>query len=251
MKIIRLVLVAAVLTAFALAGTQLPTRVQAAAHDPSWEILTGAAGSCAPGSSVSITAEINVTSPASEQGTFTVPGYGQVGYTADTSFTGVGTFGFTIFVTTPYTVAANTPLTLTVTTYNGSNFTGGASFISSLTWDCTTGEILDRSNRVVTGSGSEPEAVVPGCDVLIAIPQGAVGGMFVADAPVYWAPGELASPAVTIPAGSSARVIGMDETGQFYQIIWVCNYLWVPANTLAPNSDAVWQGQPLPSSVVQ
>jgi hypothetical protein len=98
--------------------------------------------------------------------------------------------------------------------------------------------------------GSTPEAL-PGCDVTIAIPSTAVGGTFVADAPLYWTPGQLVSPAKTIPAGESARVIGLDESGKYYKIIWVCDYVWVPANALGPNFDAVWHGAPLPTGVVK
>ena len=98
----------------------------------------------------------------------------------------------------------------------------------------------------------EPEPVLlPGCDVLLPIPATAVGGTFVADAPVYWTPGELTSPLVTIPAGNSARVIGLDASGQYYKIIWVCDFVWVPVGTLGPNYDAVWNGAPLPTGVVE
>jgi len=90
----------------------------------------------------------------------------------------------------------------------------------------------------------------PGCDALLNIPSTAVGGTFVADAPVYWAPGKLTSPLVTIKAGNSARVIGLDSTGEYYQIIWVCDFVWVPRATLGPNYDAVWNGAPLPTAVV-
>jgi hypothetical protein len=89
-----------------------------------------------------------------------------------------------------------------------------------------------------------------GCDVLLPIPATAVGGTFVADAPVYWAPGKLTSPLVTIPAGNSARVLGLDSTGEYYKIIWVCDFVWVPKATLGPNYDAVWNGAPLPTAVV-
>jgi len=91
----------------------------------------------------------------------------------------------------------------------------------------------------------------PGCDVLLPIPATAVGGTFVADAPLYWAPGKLTSPLVTIAAGNSARVLGLDATGQYYKIIWVCDFLWVPKATLGPNYDAVWNGAPLPTGVVE
>lgn len=90
-----------------------------------------------------------------------------------------------------------------------------------------------------------------GCDVLLPIPATAVGGAFVADAPVYWKPGELTSPLVTIAAGNTARVIGLDASGQYYKIIWGCDFVWVPRATLGPNYDAVWNGAPLPTAVVE
>ncbi|MCZ7541624.1 MAG: hypothetical protein M5U29_17265 [Anaerolineae bacterium] len=82
-------------------------------------------------------------------------------------------------------------------------------------------------------------AELPGCDVLMSIPATAVGGTFVADAPVYWKPGELTNPLVTIKAGNSARVLGLDASGEYYKIIWVCNFLWVPRATLGPNYEGV------------
>lgn len=92
---------------------------------------------------------------------------------------------------------------------------------------------------------------LPGCDVLINIPSTAVVGAFVSDAPTYWKPGEVTVPLVTIPAGKTAWVIGPDSSGQYYKIIWVCNYLWVPFGTLGPNYDDLWQGRPLPTTPVE
>ncbi len=90
-----------------------------------------------------------------------------------------------------------------------------------------------------------------GCDVLLPIPETAVGGAFVADAPVYWKPGELTTPLVTIKAGNTARVIGQDASGQYYKIIWACDFVWVPKASMGPNYDAVWNGAPLPTAVVE
>ncbi|MEP0762097.1 MAG: hypothetical protein HRF48_05095, partial [Chloroflexota bacterium] len=73
-------------------------------------------------------------------------------------------------------------------------------------------EIHD-SGVVILGFVAPGEAVLPGCDVLMPIPETAVGGTFVADAPVYWEPGELTNPLVTIKAGNSARVLGLDASG--------------------------------------
>ncbi len=111
-------------------------------------------------------------------------------------------------------------------------------------------EIHD-SGVVILGFVAPAEEALPGCDVLMPIPATAVGGTFVADAPVYWEPGELTSPLVTIAAGNSARVLGLDATGEYYKIIWVCDLVWVPRATLGPNYDAVWNGAPLPAGVVE
>lgn len=99
--------------------------------------------------------------------------------------------------------------------------------------------------------GPGEEAALPGCDVLMPIPATAVGGSFVADAPVYWKPGELTTPLVTIKAGNTARVIGQDASGQYYKIVWACDFVWVPKATMGPNYDAAWNGAPLPTAVVE
>jgi len=92
---------------------------------------------------------------------------------------------------------------------------------------------------------------LPGCDVLMDISSTAVVGAFVSDAPTYWKPGELTFPLITIPAGKTAWALGPDSTGAYYKIIWVCDYLWVPAGTIGPNYDEVWQGKPLPTAPVE
>lgn len=93
------------------------------------------------------------------------------------------------------------------------------------------------------------EEGAPGCDVLMYIPSTAVGGRFVSDAAVYWKPGEVTKH--VIKAGTSVRVLGKDATGAYYKILYVCDYLWVPVGTLGPNYDAVWNGAPLPTAVVE
>ena len=93
-----------------------------------------------------------------------------------------------------------------------------------------------------------PEA---GCDAFVNIPDTAVGGAFVADAVINWAPGKPTSPAITIEAGKTARVLGVDASGAYYKIIWQCQEVWVPVTTMGPNFDAVWNGAPLPTGVVE
>jgi len=109
---------------------------------------------------------------------------------------------------------------------------------------------IDFSGPVTPGGEEEP-VVLPGCDVLMPIPSTAVVGSFVADAPVYWKPGDLTNPLVTIKAGNTAWVLGQDASGQYYKIVWVCDLVWVPKASLGPNYDAIWNGKPLPTEVVQ
>ncbi|MBN1963478.1 MAG: hypothetical protein JW910_02455 [Anaerolineae bacterium] len=94
-------------------------------------------------------------------------------------------------------------------------------------------------------------ASAAGCDSFVNLPATAVGGAFVADAPTYWTPGELTDPLVTLEAGKTAWVLGLDATGSYYKILWQCVFLWVPAHTMGPNYDAVWNGTPLPTGVVE
>jgi len=113
--------------------------------------------------------------------------------------------------------------------------------VSAVTWevDC------------VAGPPPGKEEVVPGCDVAFPIPSEAVVGAFVADAPTYYEPGKLIEPPVTITAGNTAWVLGMDASGMYYKIVWVCQYLWVPVSSMGPNYDAVWNGTPLPTGTVE
>jgi len=91
--------------------------------------------------------------------------------------------------------------------------------------------------------------VAPGCDVQMPISDTAVVGAFVRTTPAYWAPDRLTNPLITIPAGKTAWVLGTDPSGRYYEIVWVCNLLWVPVNTMGPNYDDVWKGRPLPGRV--
>ncbi len=91
---------------------------------------------------------------------------------------------------------------------------------------------------------------VPGCDQFLAITDSAVVGSFVSTTNAYWAPGEV-SPDVVIEAGKTAWVLGVDESGEYYKIVWACSTLWVPVETMGPNYDDVWNGTPLPTEVVE
>ena len=92
---------------------------------------------------------------------------------------------------------------------------------------------------------------VPGCDTRMRLTSDAAVGAFVADTDVFWGPDANANTEITLPAGKTAWVLGMDKTGTFYKFIWNCTYLWTPVNTMGPNFDNVWNGTPLPTSVVE
>jgi hypothetical protein len=113
------------------------------------------------------------------------------------------------------------------------------------------GKVGEQIVWEVTGEcAGLPSTAVAGCDVQIPLTSTSVIGAFVADAPTSWTPGQLTDPLVTIPAGKTAWVLGQDASGQYYKIVWVCDLLWVQKSTMGPNYDAVWNGRPLPTGVV-
>jgi len=87
-------------------------------------------------SNAQTSAEVKLTAPSAgilEQ--FTDP----VGTNLTNGFNGVFP-NYAILAFTP--VPPNTPVTIQITTYRGSNLTGGSSYTSTLVYDCTTGRIL-------------------------------------------------------------------------------------------------------------
>ena len=82
----------------------------------------------------------------------------------------------------------------------------------------------------------------------VPIPDGSVVGDLPAGAQAYYAPGKI-SPDVFLNPGTY-WVIGEDESGQYYQILLACQYLWVPIDTMQPSYQPPWSGQPLPTRAV-
>ncbi|MBI5958452.1 MAG: hypothetical protein HY866_06955 [Chloroflexi bacterium] len=104
------------------------------------------------------------------------------------------------------------------------------------------------SDDVIESVGS-----VPGCDTRLPLTADAVVGTFVSDTKLYWGASMISATDATVPtisAGKTAWVLGMDKSGSFYRIIWQCQSLWVPVNTMGPNNDNVWHGKALPTNVV-
>jgi hypothetical protein len=104
--------------------------------------------------------------------------------------------------------------------------------------------------RTLADTITVPGCASPGCDQLIPM-DGAVMGLFRADAPAYSAPGQLVMPPVTIQADKTLYVFGQDASEQYYQVLLVCTFLWVPKNTLGPDPEPLWHNTPLPTTIVQ
>ena len=99
-------------------------------------------------------------------------------------------------------------------------------------------------------SNDENEVEVAGCDVYVNRPADSVVGTFVDWADLYWMPGEKLYPPLTMQPGQSVWVLGQDEYGMYKKIQLSCQFLWVEADVIGPNYDSVWQGAPLPTSIV-
>lgn len=103
---------------------------------------------------------------------------------------------------------------------------------------------------------SDPYGFVSCDDVCeIKIPSGSVVGELLVPTNTYWGPGEefmIQPQTVLIPSPDNKAfwVIGLDESGDWYKIMIGCQSLWVPASTMGPNYDEVWNGTPLPTRVV-
>lgn len=90
----------------------------------------------------------------------------------------------------------------------------------------------------------------PGCDLLDL--TGAVMGTLVTDTPLYYAPDANAQvyPVTLMEQGKTVWVFGQDETHEYYQIQMGCGYLWLPAASLTPDGEDLWNNAPLPGEVV-
>lgn len=95
---------------------------------------------------------------------------------------------------------------------------------------------------------AEPEPV-PGCDVTITVPSTAVGATITAETPVYFKPGGMSDE--VFPAGLNLLAIGVDSSGMYTKVLYVCGTYWVPTSVIGPNYEAPWNGAPLPAGVVE
>lgn len=99
----------------------------------------------------------------------------------------------------------------------------------------------------VADDDAEP---MPGPD-MVPIPENAVVGAVLTDTVVYYAPRPDAATGIVIEAGKTLWVYGLDASGAFYKVMLSGKLFWLPAETLGPNYDSVWNGWPLPTDIVE
>ncbi len=118
---------------------------------------------------------------------------------------------------------------------------------TTLSYDCSGGSyVILSSGPVGTSTTAEP---VPGPD-MVPIPDHAVVGAVLTDTVVYFAPQADAATDIVIEAGKTYWVYGMDESRAYYKVMMSGRFFWLPAATMGPNYDEVWNGTPLPTVVV-
>jgi hypothetical protein len=129
--------------------------------------LSGGANTCS--ATGNILFQYLITGTAySDQSTMTVQGVGQVANGYDSNLTSLpdgSSGGYTMFLTTPYSVAAHTPITVTITSYNAVNQGGGVAHVQSFTYDCTTGEAVNDVAGPPIPSGFVLKTIT--CDVAV------------------------------------------------------------------------------------
>ena len=106
---------------------------------------TTLASTCS-GSAFDVNTFINVDTAASSDVKVTAPGVGQIEEFTDETGANIGPYSaaFPTFHILAFGggLPPNTPITITITTYSGTNLTGRVTSESSLTFNCTTGVVL-------------------------------------------------------------------------------------------------------------
>ena len=90
----------------------------------------------------------------------------------------------------------------------------------------------------------------PGPD-MVPIPTQAVVGTFTTATPLYFAPTADGASSYVMEAGQSLWVYGVNEAGTFYKVLLSGKTYWVPVANIGPTYDDVWNGTPLPGTVVE
>jgi hypothetical protein len=92
------------------------------------------------------------------------------------------------------------------------------------------------------------ESIAGRCEVYMT--NQAVVGQVTTTTPTYFAPHLDAATDTVLEAGSTWWVSGVDASGAFYKTSVACSEVWVPVSAMGPNFDEVWQGTPLPTTMI-
>jgi hypothetical protein len=172
------------------AGTQgaLVRRATSATPVPSAILLlqqqSNLAGTCS-GSVFDVNTFITVDANASADVAVNVPGIGQVEEFTDQTGVNIGPYSGTF---PQFQIRAfggglppNTPITITISTYSGSNLTGAVTNVSSLSFNCTTGVVLSATSNVAIEyyyADWDNYFVTTSPDEIAALDSGAFGGVW-------------------------------------------------------------------------
>lgn len=83
------------------------------------------------------------------------------------------------------------------------------------------------------------------------LPASAVVARFVTDTPLYFAPSEGSTTEAIMRIDQTAWTLGIDESGEFYKVLFANQTYWVPVASLGTSSDALFAGLALPTNVVE
>ncbi|MBI5959157.1 MAG: hypothetical protein HY866_10505 [Chloroflexi bacterium] len=222
-----------------------PTSVSAAPETLSYSAMTGTCSTT--GFSMSATASQSFSGPATIDGRTTLDG---VDYDTYTFTLPAGTTSFGTAFSRSWAALPSADFVFVF--YSTVIIDSQQVWLARVTITCVEGGLAaDFSGTDLQQPGvAVVPAAVPGCDTKMALTSTSVVGAVVSDAVLYAQPGTSISPVITLPPGKTAWVLGLDPTGEYYKLVWACDYLWVQRGTMGPNYDGVWQGRPLPTDTV-
>ncbi len=84
---------------------------------------------------------------------------------------------------------------------------------------------------------------------MVDVSAGVVGA-FTQHTELLYAPDANAGSGKVMAAGQTLWVLGVDRSGLYYKVLLSGDTYWVPVRSMGPNFDAVWNGTPLPTTVV-
>ena len=240
--------------AIALFGGFSPLPTQAANHVPSIEItgLPNNTGCSVTDYTITVPVYYNTTASSFDKGQLVINGNVEAS-TSHKHEAGQGTVDYKLSEVQPtsFDVADGTPITITITTYFGPDEADGKSFESVIVYTCGTNTIISLTQTVNTPGSDGGEVAIggPGPD-MITLPSEAVVGTFTAPTPLYFTDDAISASMYHMEAGQSLWVLGINEAGTFYKVVLSGQMFWVPRRSIGPNYDNLWQGTPLPITVV-